>query len=206
MTEQTTTGDKELDDILDGTGDGGKDMPPEGQTVTDTSVAAVSDDRADAMELTGDSVPTEDTRTVKLYDQNEGLIKRSGGPYLDHIERVAAEKIRAAKEGREPDLENPPAVVGTPLVPFSKLVEKDVQHNHGISEDVEPNVESMDEYKVEVPETTPDETQEDTDHEAGPYGENKGPWGPGERVDTDNPPKDSEELTMVREDEGKKVT
>jgi hypothetical protein len=39
------------------------------------------------------------------------------GVYLDDIQRRDAELIRARAEGREPDLDNPPAVASTPLVP-----------------------------------------------------------------------------------------
>lgn len=38
-----------------------------------------------------------------------------GGVYLDHKQRAEAEIARAAVEGREPDLENPPAYSGAPL-------------------------------------------------------------------------------------------
>lgn len=38
-----------------------------------------------------------------------------GGVYLDDLQRSQAEELRAEVEGRKPDLENPPAVAGTPL-------------------------------------------------------------------------------------------
>lgn len=39
-----------------------------------------------------------------------------GGVYLDQVQREEAEIARAKAEGREPDLDNPPAAAGTPLV------------------------------------------------------------------------------------------
>lgn len=71
-----------------------------------------------------------DTVTVDLYDANKGKTPRTGGPYLDEIEREEAEKRRAKMENREPDLENPPAATGTVLVPKSQLVERDTDKSH----------------------------------------------------------------------------
>lgn len=55
------------------------------------------------------------TDNVQLFNPNDGVTGRDGGPYLDQVEAVRAEQIRAAKEGREPDLVNPPATAGIPL-------------------------------------------------------------------------------------------
>lgn len=54
---------------------------------------------------------------VGFYNAQDGQKGRDGGPYLDHVERQAAEIHRAKREGRDPeDLEGalPPAV-GTSL-------------------------------------------------------------------------------------------
>lgn len=59
---------------------------------------------------------------IKLYDVNDGLRGRGGGPYADIEERKAAEIRRAEIEGRRPDLENPGAVAGTVLVTASQLL------------------------------------------------------------------------------------
>lgn len=53
--------------------------------------------------------------TVQLFNPNDGVTGRDGGPYLDQVEAVRAEQIRAQKENREPDLVNPPATAGIPL-------------------------------------------------------------------------------------------
>jgi hypothetical protein len=67
---------------------------------------------------------------MDLYDANKGLLKRTGGPYLDEIEATKAEERRAVVEGREPDLENPPATIGTVLVPKHYLREADAVNSH----------------------------------------------------------------------------
>lgn len=68
----------------------------------------------------------EDDGSIKLYDANQGRTPRTGGPYVDEIERRQAEILRAQVEGREPDLDNPPPTVGTQLVTQDKLVDTDV--------------------------------------------------------------------------------
>lgn len=51
-----------------------------------------------------------------FYNPFDGTRGRAGGVYLDMVERHQAEELRAMSEGREPDLKNPPAATGTPLV------------------------------------------------------------------------------------------
>ena len=58
---------------------------------------------------------------VNFYNQHERASGRQPGIYLDAVEREAAEVIRAKKEDREPDLDNPPATAGTPLVLAGQL-------------------------------------------------------------------------------------
>ena len=55
--------------------------------------------------------------------------------YLDDVQRESAEIQRAKVEGREPDLENPPAIQGTPLLP-SYVVQANLPGDHVVSEDV----------------------------------------------------------------------
>ena len=47
--------------------------------------------------------------------------KDKTGIYLDDVQRRDAEIVRARVEGREPDLENPPATQGTPLMPVHQV-------------------------------------------------------------------------------------
>lgn len=57
-----------------------------------------------------------------LYNPNDRLTGRDGGPYLDQEQAKAAEVIRAQREGREPDLENPGAYAGIPLSTADQLL------------------------------------------------------------------------------------
>lgn len=105
-----------------------------------------------------------DAVTVDLYDANKGKSPRTGGPYLDEVEAEKAEIRRAKLEGRDPDLDNPPAVVGTQLVPKSQLRETDVDKAH-YSDAVEVTNEPVDSYTVEAPVNEPDPTQVDFDND-----------------------------------------
>lgn len=67
---------------------------------------------------------------VDLYDANDGKTPRTGGPYLDQVQKEQAEVIRAKAEGREPDLDNPPATAATQLVTAAELVERDTDKSH----------------------------------------------------------------------------
>jgi len=108
-------------------------------------------------------VVDEETKRVDLYDANKGKVARTGGPYLDEIEAEKAEIRRAKVENREPDLDNPPAVVSTRLVPKSQLVERDTNLSH-VSEFVEVENEPVTTIEVVVPKTEPDPAQVDFDN------------------------------------------
>lgn len=53
--------------------------------------------------------------TVQLFNPNDGITGRDGGPYLDVEQAKRDEDVRAAKEDREPDYENMSANAGIPL-------------------------------------------------------------------------------------------
>lgn len=57
-----------------------------------------------------------------LFNPNDGVTGRDGGPYLDEVEAVEAEKRRAEKEGRKPDLVNPPASAGIQLSTAAQML------------------------------------------------------------------------------------
>jgi hypothetical protein len=72
------------------------------------------------VEPVGDEVEPPETTTIDkdfIYVHNLDPARQIPGtnPYLDVEQRKAAEVSRAAVEGREPDLENPPASQGTPF-------------------------------------------------------------------------------------------
>lgn len=57
-----------------------------------------------------------------LYNPNDGLTGRDGGPYLDIEEAKRAEIRRAEVEGRKPDLDNPGPSAGIQLVTATALL------------------------------------------------------------------------------------
>lgn len=119
-------------------------------------------------------VENEASDKVELYNAQEGLVTRSGGPYLDDLEREAAELRRARIEGREPDLKNPGPHVGTLLVTKDQLVERDASRSHGLARGTEPDVKPMESYDAEVvEESKPDPRQRDFDNDTQTY---RGDW------------------------------
>lgn len=62
------------------------------------------------------------TTEVKLYNVNDGLTGRDGGPYLDRVEMHNAETQRAAVEGRDPDYNNLQPTAGVQLVSAGVLI------------------------------------------------------------------------------------
>lgn len=58
--------------------------------------------------------------SVSLFNPNDNVTGRDGGPYLDEVEARNAEARRSAVEDREPDYDNPPATAGIPLVSGSR--------------------------------------------------------------------------------------
>lgn len=62
---------------------------------------------------------------VKLYNPNDGLTGRDGGPYLDQVEMHDAETRRAVVEKRDPDYNNLQPTAGVPLVTAGTLVNMD---------------------------------------------------------------------------------
>jgi hypothetical protein len=116
-------------------------------------------------ELTDTEVNAEGETKVDLYNANHGKSARTGGPYLDDVQQEQDEIQRAKREGREPDLDNPPASVGTVLVPKSALVERDTDKSH-FTDRVEVENEPVDSYVVPAPENKADPTQADWDNDS----------------------------------------
>lgn len=54
--------------------------------------------------------------STPLFNPNDNVTGRDGGPYLDEVEARSAESRRAVVEDREPDYDNPPATAGIPLL------------------------------------------------------------------------------------------
>lgn len=88
--------------------------------------------------------------TQKLYNPNDSVTGRDGGPYLDEEEARQAEFRRAQVEDREPDYDNPPAIAGVPLVPASDLVSTATVNNlpsqaHNVDLSLSDALETQDE-------------------------------------------------------------
>lgn len=78
-----------------------------------------------------------------LFNPNKGVTGRDGGPYLDEVEAREAEKRRAYVEGREPDLKNPPATAGIPLVTGPQLLHA-LNLNNNPSQEAHNSTASLD--------------------------------------------------------------
>lgn len=64
----------------------------------------------------------------KLYNPNDGLTGRDGGPYLDEVQAVQAEERRAKIEGRKPG--DPSGIAGIPLITAAQLRVADEVNNN----------------------------------------------------------------------------
>jgi hypothetical protein len=121
-------------------------VPHEGNTSTDTKVAPNSPDERETSsgavvgsnvnQNAGNTGQPDDVKAVHdpfdqhydgepktvdqdfVYPTHQDPMRKLPGTsrYLDDVERENAEIARAKAEDREPDLENPPAIQGTPLV------------------------------------------------------------------------------------------
>lgn len=54
------------------------------------------------------------SETVKVYNPNDGITGRDGGPYLDVEEAKAREERSAFREGRDPNKNETPRGIGIP--------------------------------------------------------------------------------------------
>lgn len=66
--------------------------------------------------------------SVPLYNPNDGLTGRDGGPYLDQEEMRIAEERRAIVEGRKPDYKNLQPTAGIQLRTAADIIHHGV-HN-----------------------------------------------------------------------------
>jgi len=60
--------------------------------------------------------------TTPLFNPNDGLTGRNGGPYLDEVQAQQDEVRRAKVEGREPNLDNPGANAGIQLSTAAQML------------------------------------------------------------------------------------
>lgn len=65
----------------------------------------------------------------KLYNANDGITGRDGGPYLDQVEARHAEDRRAEVEGRDPDYSTMPLGPGVVYVTAAQLLASESVNN-----------------------------------------------------------------------------
>jgi hypothetical protein len=78
-----------------------------------------------------------------MYNPNDGLHGRTGGPYLDELELREGEIRRATAEGREPDFNNMSSVAGVRLVTAGQLASANVVTTVAVPS--ESNVDAVEE-------------------------------------------------------------
>lgn len=61
---------------------------------------------------------------TKLFNPNDGLHGRQGGPFLDQVQQRQQEETRAIREGREPDYDNMQPAVGMELRTEEQLLQE----------------------------------------------------------------------------------
>lgn len=119
------------------------DVPQASSSSTTDSHTVVADPATEAkadglkvvdLHYTGEPKQEDQDFTYPTHtDPARKLISTSN--YLDDVQRHDAEILRAKVEDREPDLENPPSVQGTPLMP-SYVVRANVPGDHIVEADV----------------------------------------------------------------------
>ena len=152
-----------------------------------------------------------------LYNPNDNVTGRDGGPYLDEVEARDAEARRAVVEDREPDFDNPPATAGIPLVTAGRQAATvgvnnlpSQAHAFDLSNADLVNARSEDErhpafaQRSEIPEDfDPDATESDSDSddvEANPHdpnyvgSEDEGDVDESSDTDNDGEPMDFDDL------------
>lgn len=84
---------------------------------------ATSTKKTDTKEDSKENVSEE---TAPVYNINDGLYGRDGGPYLDQELQRQQEILNARREGREPDFDNLPIPAGIVAVGAKTLVQSHV--------------------------------------------------------------------------------
>lgn len=111
--------------------------------------------------VNNETAPNED---VDLYNVNEGVHGRTGGPYLDDVQARAEEDRRALIEGREPNYDDLQPFVGVQLVNKQRLI--DGYNSTLIAGDDERKFEKDAEIGAPVAATVPAEALEVPDETA----------------------------------------
>lgn len=116
--------------------------------------------------------------TTPLYNPNDGLTGRNGGPYLDEVQAMQDEVRRAKIEGREPDSDNPGPNAGIQLSTAAQMLatlnvtnnpSMDTSRSNAIQKAYKDSVGSEDDNVLttrvydEIPDTSKQPTLQDLD-------------------------------------------
>src|SRR6478609_5145327 len=111
--------------------------------------------------------------TTPLYNPNDGVTGRDGGPYFDEVQAQQDELRRARVEKREPDLDNPGANAGIQLSTAGQMLAtlsaSNLPSRYNARETVVNDIfeGSKEKFQTvvfdEVPDTSGQETNEDLD-------------------------------------------
>lgn len=74
-------------------------------------------------DLNEDSAEEVTTESRDLYNVNDGIHGRDGGPYLDQVEMASEERKQALREGKKPNYANPRGYPGVQLKTAAQLVD-----------------------------------------------------------------------------------
>lgn len=117
--------DSDVPPALDGATLDARTVPVEAAVAAPANSGYVTEDTETAHDVQGDKDALahlgepEDVDVAFTYSSHLDARRQidANGVYLDDIERRDAELLRARAENREPDLDNPPPIASTPVVP-----------------------------------------------------------------------------------------
>ena len=108
----------------------------------------------------------------KLYNPNDGVQGRQGGPYLDQVHIREAEEQAALREGREPNFKSPSTFGTVPLVTEDQLLRDGVMRGEITAQELRDfngvkaaalveRPDAVEEEEVERPDAVEEEEEED---------------------------------------------
>lgn len=105
---------------------------------------------------------------IPVYNVTEGLSGRDGGPYLDRVQSLEHEVVSAAREGREPNYENPLPGPGVQAVTAGALFAAHPPLSTGPTEITVDPIGYVPVIEPEISEESDEEISEDEDEDTSP--------------------------------------
>lgn len=130
---------------------------------------------------------------TKLFNPNDGLHGRQGGPFLDQVQQRQQEETRAIREGREPDYDNMQPAVGMELRTEEQLLQEAI-HSATPPELVNFKGITADPV-IEIPDDEVNEPDEDGDFVADEDNEDGKGTDPADPRDPNAPPVTNDPVT-----------